>query len=117
MVDMRPGQLHPNEFEIALLERIAADNPDAELSICDLHVLSREFTGVGCFVSFLIKGRPNTGARCVLDSDAAVTIPGLQCGLGVAAFLEGSTLTLETYTFGDEKWDGVFDGFTLLPKN
>jgi hypothetical protein len=42
---MRPGQLHPNEFEIALLDHLVADNPDIRVTEADLHVVSREFTG------------------------------------------------------------------------
>ena len=109
---MRPGQLDHNEFERALLERLAAEHPDAQISIPELHVLSRTFTGVGSFTAFLVKGQPPV-ARRVLSSSALVTIPGLQRGLGVVAFREGDRLTLETSTFGDETWDGVFEGFAI----
>src|SRR4051794_4679769 len=105
---MRPGQLHPNEFEIALLDRLIAENPDERLTAADLHVVSREFTGVGSFTNFLVKGQ-NKVARRVLSMSASVTIPGLKYGLGVVAFYEGDSLTLETFTSGDEKWDGVFN--------
>ena len=109
---MRPGQLHPNEFEIALLDRLVADNPDVRVTATDLHVVSREFTGVGSFTNFLVKGQPKV-ARRVLNTSAYVTIPGLQNGLGVVAFYEGDSLTLETFTAGEETWDGLFDGFKI----
>jgi hypothetical protein len=108
---MRPGQLHPNEFEVALLERLASEHPDAQIRLSDLQVLSRTFTGVGSFTEFLVKGTPEI--RRVLGSKAVVRIPGLQYGLGLVAFREGDKLTLETCTFGDENWDGVFEGFTI----
>ncbi len=111
---MRPGQLHPNELEKALLERLASENPDAQISIAQLHVLSRKFTGVGCFTEFLVKGQP-PALRRVLELAVHVTIPGLQHGLGVVAFREEDKLTLELYSFGDEMWDGVFDGFAVHP--
>jgi hypothetical protein len=31
----------------------------------------------------------------------------------VVAFYEGDSLTLETFTAGEEMWDGVFDGFKI----
>jgi len=112
---MRPGQPDPNEFEIALLDRLGLENPDVKISTTDLHVLSREFTGVGSFTYFLIKGWAKTGKRRVIQTLAEVTIPGLEYGLGVVAFLEGDSLTLETFTSGEEKWDGIFDGFAIRP--
>ena len=110
---MRPGQLHPNELEEALLNRLGLEHPDEQIAIRDLCVISRTFTGVGSFTEFRVKGQRPVPRR-VLNSSALVTIPGLQHGLGVVAFREGSTLTLETFTIGDERWDGVFDGFAVL---
>jgi hypothetical protein len=55
---MRPGQLEPNEFEIALLKGFAAQDPS--LCLDSLHVLSREFTGVGSFTKFLCDGSGET---------------------------------------------------------
>jgi hypothetical protein len=109
---MRPGQLHPNEFEIALLERLASEHPDAQIVLADLHVLERTFIGVGSFTEFLVKNQPSVPRR-VLQSSAWAKIPGLQFGLGIVAFREGDRLTLETFTYGDDKWDGVFEGFAV----
>lgn len=39
---MRPGQLEPNEFEIAILDRLAQDVSAIGPLIAKLHVLSRE---------------------------------------------------------------------------
>jgi uncharacterized protein (TIGR02246 family) len=108
----RPGQLHPNEFEVALLERLASEHPDARIVLADLHVLERTYTGVGSFTEFLVKGQPSVPRR-VLQSSAVAKIPGLQRGLGIVAFREGDRLTLETFAYGDEMWDGAFEGFTL----
>jgi hypothetical protein len=49
---MPPGQLQPNELETAILKRIAKDEPWLQMSAGDLHVLSREFTGVGGYTKF-----------------------------------------------------------------
>src|SRR5437867_2414586 len=108
---MRPGQLHPNEFEVALLERLLAENA-LPFSSSDLHVLSRTYTGVGSFTKLLVQNHPKV-KRKVLGISAAIRIPGLEHGLGFVAFYEGEELTLETFTCGDEKWDGVFEGFQL----
>jgi len=86
---MRPGQLHPNEFEIALLNRVLLEHPDADFAISALHVISRKFTGVGSFTEFLVKGRAPLLDRRVPGTSAIVAIPGLQFGLRVVAFLEG----------------------------
>lgn len=47
---LRPGEVTPNDLERATLLRIAALQPEADLVVLDLHVLSREYTGlyVGC---------------------------------------------------------------------
>ncbi len=95
-----------------MLEHIAADNPDVRLSFADLHVISREFTGVGSFTHFLVRGETKTTRR-VLNTSAWVSMPDLQYGLGVVAFYDGNSLTLETFTCGDEKWDGTSEGFTI----
>ena len=50
---MRPGQREPNEFERAILEWIAAEHPALRTHLAGLHILSREFTGVGSFTNFL----------------------------------------------------------------
>lgn len=50
---MHPGQREPNECEVAILERIAAEYPPLRTQLEHLHVLSREFTGVGSFTNFL----------------------------------------------------------------
>ena len=51
---LRPGQSIPNDFETAILERIALNNPSLREHFSRLHVLSREFTGVGSYTNFRI---------------------------------------------------------------
>jgi hypothetical protein len=61
---MRPGQVTPNEFELAILERLASKELSIRGAIAQLHVLSREFTGVGSFTNFACEessGTPPTG--------------------------------------------------------
>ncbi len=108
---MRPGQLKPNEFEVAILERILADHADVHVDISGLHVLSRTFTGVGSYTTFLTaKG----GERRILRTAARIDVAGLRDGLGNVVFMSGDELEmLELYTYGDEKWDGVYAGFVI----
>ncbi len=112
---MRPDSVQANEFESALLNRILAVYPDVRLAIADLRVLSRTFSGVGSFTDFRVDGWPKESERRVLTTDFLVAIPGLQNGLGVIAFLDGNGLMLETYSFGDETWDGDSQGYTIGP--
>jgi hypothetical protein len=96
---------------VALVERLLEENP-LPFSLADLHVLSRKYTGVGSFTTFLVRNHPKAG-RKILQTSAMIRMPSLKHGLGFMAFYEGEELVLETFTCGDEKWDGVFEGFEL----
>ena len=50
---MKPGQLYPNELELAILEELAREEPALISHLEELHVLSRKYTGVGCYTEFL----------------------------------------------------------------
>jgi len=109
---MRPGQLEPNEFELALLERFAAKDPSLYLD--SLHVLSREFTGVGSFTKFLCDGSSETKWDRDLHLGAIISMPGVPSGLGAILFCTGRHPNLlEICTFGDEHWDGLYEGFVI----
>jgi hypothetical protein len=110
---MPDGQLHANELELALLERVLEENPQAGFAIPDLRIHKRELTGVGSFTYFKVQGRSRVLPRKVLTASASVMIPGLQHGLGFVVFLEGNQLTLETYSFAGEKWDGQIQSFVI----
>jgi hypothetical protein len=51
MESVRPGQLDPNVFEVAVLERIAAAHPPLRPHLAHLRVLKREFTAVGSYMT------------------------------------------------------------------
>jgi hypothetical protein len=111
-MSMRPGQLQPNEFETAILKRFAKQDPS--LSIDSLHVLSREFTGVGSFTKFLCGGSSETKWDRHLGLGAVISMPGVPSGLGAVLFCTGNEPNcLEISTFGDEHWDGIYDGFVV----
>ncbi len=112
---MKPGQLHPNEFEIAILERMAEEAPSVRSQIKGLHVLSRKYTGVGSFTHFseIVKTSLYIGAG-PLSMDASILMPGVEHGMGALLFFDNGLPTfLEIFTFGDDAWDGDHAGFSL----
>jgi hypothetical protein len=111
---MRPGQVEPNDFELALLERIALKNPSLREHLANLHVLSREFTGVGSYTRFKILEGDDKAPKTHLGLDGVITMPNVENGMGAVLFCRGGRPEcLETYTFGDTLWDGAFDGFAI----
>ena len=110
----RPGQIEPNEFELAILGRIAAKSKSLRTYLRNLLVLSREFTDVGSYTNFKCE---DEGAQLVeqrIGLDDLIVMPNVQNGMGAVLFCQGDQpKCLETYTFGDELWDGVFEGFVI----
>ena len=79
------------------------------------HVLSREFTGVGSYTNFRCD-EVVPGASAPLGIDEPIQMPGVKNGLDAILFFEGGKVKfLEIVTFGSEPWDGVIDGFSILP--
>ena len=112
---MRPGQIDVNDLEKAILEHLVSQ----ELLICEpvhrLHVLSREFTGVGSFTRFACEGSGVSGSEKPISLDALINIPGIPNGMGAVLFLKGGKPEcLEIFTYGD-LWDGIYDGFSIEP--
>lgn len=108
---MRPEQVELNEFEIAILRRIADKHPAIEPFIRGLHVLSREYTGAGSYTQFQCEAPGPVGH---LDLNALISMPSVPNGMGAALHCKaGQPDCLETFTFGVELWDGVFDGFSI----
>ena len=110
---MKPGQLSLNEFEVAILEHIAKDEPSIRLLIPQLRVLSRKFTGVGSYATLdCHDSSPDLEDRPVGHPN--ITMPDVPNSMGAVLFCEiGKPKTLETYTYGDEHWDGNYEGFSI----
>ena len=113
---MRPGQVEPNEFEIAILERLAQKRPGLQPAIRRLRVLSREFTGVGCYTNFLCEEFVPELGNDMLGLDELISMPNVPNGMGAVLHCEdGKPKFLETFTYGDDHWDGVYTEFTIDP--
>jgi len=110
---MRPGQLEPNDFEMAILRRMAVSEPWLAKCLDHLHVLSREFTGVGCFTNFKSVGDLGPRERLV-GLRGFIKMPGVPHGLFATLFCQDTDpVCLEIASCGDDLWDGVYDGFTF----
>ena len=108
---MRPGQLHPNELELAILERLAQDNPWLQGPFTMLHVLSRKYTGVGCYTEFLceVLERPDDPSPGL-----HLEVSGVPLGMVAVLFCHGtSPKCLELCTYGSDHWDGTFESFSF----
>ena len=116
MSSIRPGQTNPNEFECAILRHIAKYESLTVDSIATLHVLSREFTGVGSFTRFQCAEDAEPKRR--LGMHALINMPGIPNGMGATLLCAGLLpKELEIFTYGDDLWDGVYDGFTIGGSN
>jgi hypothetical protein len=112
---MRPGQIRPNEFESAILERLARDEPWLKGPFDGLHVLSREYTGVGSFTRFVCDDPGGRDDRTP-GLRPSIRLPGVPNGLGAVLFCNGTSPNcLEVFTYGDDFWDGVYEGFSFDP--
>jgi hypothetical protein len=111
---MRPGQLKPNDLEVAILARMAKQEPFLADFIERLQVLSRQFTGVGSFTNFKCDQSAVETPRRHVSLDALITMPRVPNGLTAVLFLNGAyPECLEICTFGDDLWDGVYDSFAI----
>lgn len=103
----------PNVFEIAILQSLARKEPSLHSHMDQLHVLSREFTGVGSFTSFACEDPSQDSPDQWLALEDAINVPGLKNGMGAVLFCKGGKpQCLEVFTY-DEEWEGSYDGFTI----
>jgi len=111
---MRPGQLKPNDFELAILKRLASKESSIGNAFDRLHVLSREFTGVGSFTNFKCEESVLGDHEKQIGLDALINMPGVPNGMGAVLFLKGGMpKCLEVFSYGGDHWDGVYDGFSI----
>ena len=110
---MGPGQLHPNEDERAILHSFATVLPFLRSHRDSLRVLSREFTGVGSFKRFQHDNvKPAESEPQLGLNHAEIHIPSVPSGLGAVLFCRDDCPScLELFAYGDEHWDGDYEGF------
>ena len=114
--NMKPGQLNLNELEVAILQTLSGSFPAISGMIKKLSILSREYTCVGSYTNFnssSVKPSEEIGSHCI-GIEETIHLPNVPSGLGGALFCEdGKPKMLELFTYGDEKWDGTFQGFNI----
>jgi hypothetical protein len=97
-----------------ILERIAAKTPSLRAYCGNLRVLSREFTGVGSYTNFKCQDKDAKSVELRIGLDDLIVMPNVQNGMGAVLLCQGDQpKCLETYTFGDQLWDGNFEGFII----
>ncbi|HVW24442.1 MAG TPA: hypothetical protein VHC69_03695 [Polyangiaceae bacterium] len=107
----RTEQSPLNALERAILDAMTREHPSLVVDADRLHVRSRRYTGVGSYTDFACddSGEPRT-----LRLKARITMPGLPNGMGAVLYLCGRQLQcLETFTSGDDYWDGASEGFSV----
>ena len=110
---MHPEQHQPNELECAILERIAQDEPWLQGPFASLHVLSREYTGVGSYTNFMCD-LPDSEDDPFPGLKPLVRVPGVPNGMGAVLYCRRTLpKCLELFTYGDDPWDGTYEGFML----
>jgi len=111
---MKPDQTILNELEKAILKALTVEHPPLKGMTDRLHVLSREFTGVGSFTHISSASSSVELGERQIGLQVSIRIPSVPNGLGAVLFCEeGKPTCLELFTYGDDKWNGQFDGFTI----
>ena len=107
----------PNELERAVVARIARDEPWLEGAPASLQVVGREYTGVGGYTYFACDTAES-------DSDPSpglkplIRVPAVPNGMGAVLWCRGARpQCLELFTYGDDRWDGKFQGFSFDEDN
>jgi len=113
---MNPDAATLNEFERAVLDRMAHQLPALASNISQITLSHRELTGAGSFTNFA-----NHDARVPVQTDGPLALgvhilmPGVQNGLGACLFFNTSGIAfLEIFTYGDDGWNGNWEGFSFV---
>jgi hypothetical protein len=104
-----------NEFESAILDRMADQLPALLPVIPKLTVSYRELTGVGSFTNFVSHhAEVPDMSDGPLALNCPISMPGVQNGLGALLFFNVSSISfLEIFTYGDDAWAGSWEGYSL----
>jgi hypothetical protein len=113
---MKSDETAPNEFETAILKRMADQLPTLFPLIPELAVSHRELTGVGSFTNFVSHQAEVFNAdKGPLALDFHILMPGVKNGLGALLFFNASSIAfLEIFTYGVDAWTGDWGGYSLV---
>lgn len=110
-VTIATDQSRPNALELALLQAIALEHPAMAVDVDRLNVRARRYTGVGSYTDFDCF---ESGECRTVNLKARVVVPGVPNGIGAVAYCRGDQIQcLETFTHGDDRWNGAFEGFSI----
>lgn len=108
---MIESQLKLNEFEVAILDRLAGETLSQELRTGRIRVLSRQLTGAGSYTDF---DCPQRDECAHVGLEVLINMPGVPSGMGAVLFLKGGhPQCLEVHTYGGESWNGIYEGFSF----
>jgi hypothetical protein len=69
---------------------------------------------VGSFTNFACEDASSGASEHQLTLDALIEMPGVPNGMGAVLFCKGDRpKCLEVFTYGNDHWEGVYDGFTI----
>lgn len=109
---MRPGQIQPNELEVAFLNTVEEEYPDLRAQWDALHVLSREYTGVGSYTTFE-GGEKKSDKFRLLPLNSQVQLPNGDILGAIIYWNDTSPAMLEIHSYNG-LWDGLFEGFAVV---
>ena len=101
----------PNAFELAILAAMTRERPSVVVDVGRLRVRSRTLTGVGSYTDFVCD---DSGEPRMMKLKARIEVPGVPNVLGATLYCRGDELQcLEIFTYGDDSWNGAFEGFSV----
>lgn len=112
---MKSDEITLNEFEKAVLKRMADQVPTLLPVVSELTLSRRELTGVGSFTNFAYHhAEVFDRSDGPLALDVHILMPGVQNGLGALLFFNANSIAfLEIFAYGDDAWSGSWEGFSF----
>ena len=97
------------------MQRLAIEEPALKPIIHELRVLSRKYTGVGCYTQLNPLHKKMSGLENrVIGWQGSIELPEVSNGLMAILFCEKSRPDfIEFATYGNDHWDGTFSEFVF----
>jgi hypothetical protein len=106
-----------NEIELTLLDGLTTKHPSLKSHISHLKVKERKATGVGMYVNFeyINFEEKLENLNSLFSNEENIEFPNLKYGLGyVIDITDGEIKYIEFITYGEENWNGKFDGYRIV---